>query len=467
MDSASDSRVIGQIPEATMARQQNVDLYRAVWRWHFYSGLLVLPFLIILAVTGALYLFSDEIDAVVHADLMTVEVSPGPAITAERQIATALEAYPGTVFKYVPAAAPERSTEVDIKTDDGEKLAVYIDPSTGNVLGNMDYRGSVMWFVRKLHSLAKLGPIANGTLEVAAGLSILLVLTGLYLWWPRGQSGGVVSVRGSREKRVFWRDLHAVTGLGVGGFIVFLALTGMPWSIVWGEKANEFANGHNYGYPTGVRVDVPMSDTLLSERNLTSWSLEQAQLPESNIPDSSVSVPSPIGLDRAILTFNTLGLAAGYSVSMPASADGVFTGSVYPDDLSKQRVIHLDQYSGEVLLDMSYSDYGPVGRGLEWGINVHMGQEFGLVNQLVLLIACLAIVLMSVSAGVMWWKRRPTGKLGIPPLPQNPKRLRGVFALLMIGGVVFPLTGMALVVMVLIDGLLQRLDKQRVELAQA
>ncbi len=41
------------------------DLYRAVWRWHFYAGLLVLPFMITLAITGGLYLFHNEIDAVV------------------------------------------------------------------------------------------------------------------------------------------------------------------------------------------------------------------------------------------------------------------------------------------------------------------------------------------------------------------------------------------------------------------
>lgn len=29
-------------------------LYFAAWRWHFYAGLYVIPFLIMLAVTGAL-----------------------------------------------------------------------------------------------------------------------------------------------------------------------------------------------------------------------------------------------------------------------------------------------------------------------------------------------------------------------------------------------------------------------------
>ncbi|MGX1801745.1 PepSY domain-containing protein, partial [Brevundimonas naejangsanensis] len=31
--------------------------YRAVWRWHFYAGVLVMPFLMLLTLTGGLYLF--------------------------------------------------------------------------------------------------------------------------------------------------------------------------------------------------------------------------------------------------------------------------------------------------------------------------------------------------------------------------------------------------------------------------
>ena len=107
------------------------------------------------------------------------------------------------------------------------------------------------------------------------------MLTGIYLWWPRGRRGGVMTVRATPAKRLFWRDLHAVTGIFVGGFILFLAMTGMPWSTLWGSKVNELANGHNFGYPDGVRVNVPVSDERLAEREMTTWSLEQARLPES------------------------------------------------------------------------------------------------------------------------------------------------------------------------------------------
>ncbi|MDZ7925836.1 MAG: PepSY domain-containing protein [Agrobacterium sp.] len=76
---------------------------------------------------------------------------------------------------------------------------------------------------------------------------------------------------------------------------------------------------------------------------------------------------------------------------------------------------------------MSGADYGPLGKALEWGINVHMGQQFGLANQIVLLAACAGIVLLAVSAGIRW-KRRPKGSLGVPPLPQDKRVLRGLLA---------------------------------------
>ncbi|WP_275286106.1 PepSY-associated TM helix domain-containing protein [Halomonas elongata] len=439
-----------------MSHKSN-DVYRAVWRWHFYAGLIAIPFLITLAVTGALYLFKDEIDHWLHADLMRVQAQESVMVSPQAQRDAALASVEGEAFRYVPSSGAERASEIDVRRPDGARVAVFVDPYSGEVTGDMPYQGSVMWTIRQLHSLNFFGANASMIIEIVAGWSILLVLTGLYLWWPRGRRGGVMSVRGRPRKRVFWRDLHAVTGLFVGGFLLFLAVTGMPWSTVWGSKVNELANGHNFGYPDGVRVNVPMSEERLAENTETSWSLEQAQLP------ASADSPAPsIGLDRAVAAFDALGLAPGYAVSLPSGPNGVYTGSIYPDDLSHQRVVHLDQYSGEPLLDMSYADYGPLGRGLEWGVNVHLGQQYGLANQLILALACAGIVLLCVSSGVMWWKRRPTGRLGVPPEPDDPKRLRGVLALLAIGGVIFPLVGASMIVMAVVDGLVRQRKRQRV-----
>ncbi|WP_420963886.1 PepSY domain-containing protein, partial [Brucella sp. IR073] len=86
---------------AGAAMRSASDLYRAVWRWHFYAGLLVLPFMITLAVTGALYLFRDEIDAIVHSDLKRVAVQENIIRAApSAMVAAALAKYPGTAVKF-------------------------------------------------------------------------------------------------------------------------------------------------------------------------------------------------------------------------------------------------------------------------------------------------------------------------------------------------------------------------------
>jgi uncharacterized iron-regulated membrane protein len=439
--------------DATTAARSASDLYRAVWRWHFYAGLMVLPFLISLAVTGGLYLFRDEIDTFVYSDLMRVEAPADATKTApSAMVAAALAAHPGTMLKFTDPVTPRSSAEITINTAADGKLAVYVNPYDGRVLGSLPDRGTIMWTIRTLHSLKYFGSFARALIEIAGGWSILLVATGIYLWWPRKQTGGVLTVRGTPKRRVFWRDTHAVTGIFVGFFLVFLAFTGMPWSGVWGAKVNEWANGNNFGYPAGVRVALPMSGEHLDHMAKTSWSLEQAQMPMSPAGQGA----NPITLDQAVSRFDAIGLHHGYAVNVPLDDMGVYTGSVYPDDVAQQRVVHLDQYSGATLMDMRYADYGPLGRWLEWSISIHMGQQFGLANQLVLLVVCVAIVLLAVSGAVMWWKRRPKGSMGVPPLPSDRKVFRGLIAILVVGGILFPLVGLSLAVMLLLDAVYAR-----------
>lgn len=438
-------------------------IHLALWRWHCHAGLLVLPFLALLAVTGALYLFQHEIDDIVHRDLRIVALGAGMSTPHPHQqlLALALAAHPGTAYSYVPASNPARSAKVDIKTEDGSKLGVYVDPFRAAVLGSMDDKGSVSGIIRRVHSLAYFGPVANGIIEITAGWSILLVLSGLCLWWQRNAAitGGAATSGDAASPRAFWRDWHLVLGLVAAAFILFLALTGMPWSIFWGDKVNWWANGSNFGYPAGVRISLPMSDEHVGHSAPLPWSLRQAKVPVSPSPahiHEHAPAPAPdarLTLDRAVAIFDALGLAPGYAVSLPSGPGGVYTGSVYPNDLARQRVVHLDQFSGQVLLDMGYFDYGPLGQALEWGINVHLGQQFGLANQLVLLAACLVIVLLCVSGAMLCWKRRAPGTLSMRPLPLAPGAQKIIPGLLLVGGVLFPLVGASMLAMLLFDRL--------------
>ncbi|WP_073953636.1 PepSY domain-containing protein [Thalassospira sp. TSL5-1] len=422
--------------------------YRAVWRWHFYAGLFVLPFIILMALTGGAFLFHHEIDNYVYSDLKQVPASPAAPLPYSTQIADALAHQNGKAVKLTTPNSPTGSTEVTIADASGVRHAVYVNPYNGQVLGELMDRGTIMWTIRHIHSLVEFGTFPNALIEIVGGWTILLVLTGIYLWWPKPKDGSSrLAIRGKPGNRRWWRDSHAVIGLFAGFFILFLATTGMPWSVFWGKYANQFANGTPTGYPSGVRVNVPLSTIpMIDAFGNTGWTTENAPLPQS-----VDTAPHAIGIDEATRILNDLGMTPGYAVSLPVGDRGVYSASIYPNDLSLQRVIHLDQYSGKPLIDMSYADYGPLGRGLEWAVNVHMGQQYGLANQFVMLSVCVALIFMAVSAGVMWWKRRPSGQMGVPPLPRDMHKVYGVTAILAIGGIIFPLVGLSMIIILVLD----------------
>jgi len=158
--------------------------YRAVWRWHFYAGVFVMPFLMLLALTGGLYLFKDEIDQAVYRSM--IQVPAGAVQTSpDAWLAAAARAGGGRVANVVLPDRPDQAVRARVDQPDGTQKTVFIDPHTARVTGVTGY-GGVMETIKRLHSLELFGPVMNILVEIVAGWAIILFATGLYLWWPRG-----------------------------------------------------------------------------------------------------------------------------------------------------------------------------------------------------------------------------------------------------------------------------------------
>ena len=82
-----------------------------------------------------------------------------------------------------------------------------------------------------------MGNRGSAVVELAASWAIIMILTGLYLWWPRKAKtlGGIVYPRLGAGSRVFWRDLHGVTGFWISGLALCLLVSGLPWAKFWGD----------------------------------------------------------------------------------------------------------------------------------------------------------------------------------------------------------------------------------------
>lgn len=220
-------------PENPTSKQRQLT-YSTVWRWHFYAGLFCIPFAIWLSITGAIYLFKPQVEPWLDRAYDHLTVTGQPA-APQAQVAAALAAVPGTVLNAYEM--PETATAaVRILVGKEKQLQrVYVHPQTLEILKTIPQDDRFMNLIHRLHGTLLLDDAGSMIVELAASWMIVLIITGLYLWWPRNAKGlaGIVYPRLSRDGRVFWRDLHAVTGLWVSFFLLFLLVSGLPWAKSW------------------------------------------------------------------------------------------------------------------------------------------------------------------------------------------------------------------------------------------
>ena len=67
--------------------------YQRIWRWHFYAGLFVAPFLILLSLTGIVYLFKPQLDNLMYPELMKVAPA-SQTLDADQLLAKAMTTMP-------------------------------------------------------------------------------------------------------------------------------------------------------------------------------------------------------------------------------------------------------------------------------------------------------------------------------------------------------------------------------------
>ncbi|WP_264740130.1 PepSY-associated TM helix domain-containing protein [Cytobacillus firmus] len=432
--------------------QTNTSLYRTVWRWHFYAGIIFAPFLFILAVTGAIYLFKPQIEGILYQDYY--EVTPqNEKISASQQIEEVKRLYPDSaVTVYRPGESANRSSEVGIVNND-ESLTVFINPYTGESLGELNSEDRIMDKIEEFHGELMAGTLGDRIVELATCWAVVLIVTGLYLWFPKKKPGmgGVLFPRLNRGKKTFRRDLHAVPAFWVTAGMLFLIMTGLPWSGFWGTNFQSMATNTGHGYPPSVWVGSgPQSTIQTKDIADVPWAAENLDVPVSDIQGFI-----PLSIDDVVSAAEREGVHPSYSIYIPQDKSGVYTISAFPPKAQDEITMHIDQYTGAVLTDYRYDHYGWIGKMVAWGITLHKGTQFGLINQLISLLICLGIILVAASGYYLWLKRRPKKDMGAPKTAGF-NNTKGFLILLIAMGVLFPLVGLTIISVLIIDFFLIR-----------
>ena len=433
-------------------------LYFAAWRWHFYAGLFVIPFLTILATTGMMMLWIAWVDGRDGERTPVIPQENAAAVSVQAEAAVA--AIPdGKLVQYVAPRTDDVAALFRIDSN-GNATMVAVDPYTAEVIELFPRRSGWYDFFDNIHSDLMLGTTGDRLLETAASLSLVLIATGLYMWWPRENGWRTALFPTFTRGRALWKSLHGVVGIWISVLLVFFLISGLAWAGIWGGK---FVQAWSQ-FPAEKWDAVPLSDDIHASMNHhrreVPWALEQTPMPASGSAAGEAGVAGAVTIDSIDALAREIGFDARYQMNLPQGDTGVWTlsrDSMNTDstDPMSDRTVHIDQHSGNILADVRYADYSLAGKAMAVGIALHMG-TLGLLSVLANTLVCLSVLFLCVSALVLWWKRRPTaaGRLSAPPMPSELPLWQGAVLVGLFVSMAFPMAGAVLLSVLAVDVLI-------------
>jgi uncharacterized iron-regulated membrane protein len=342
---------------------------------HRYVGLAAPAFLIVSGLTGSILAFEGDFERWIHPSLWRV-AQKGTRLS-EQTLADIVTSQ---------MSSPESPATIELIDIGGDGVAqvfsladgrrVFVNPYSGSILGVRDSAPSAsnkfFFFVRQLHIRLLAGVWGHWIVEIASGALLLLIPTGIYLWWEKKRA----SVKWNASwRRVNW-DLHNV--LGLYGFAVMLLLAA-----------------------TGLLISFPGPLYLIT--GSTPQLVES--LPHSTPPETSANVHEP-ALDEFMHAAERTGPDLRISrIQLPRGARSTVQIQTRGPGTSSPNTVYLDRYNGHILRVDDSSKRSSALRAFRTNQAVHTGTIWGLPGKIALSLSSLIVVASVITGFIAWWRK--------------------------------------------------------------
>ncbi len=420
----------------------SASAYRMVWRWHFYAGLFCLPFIVLLSLSGSVYLFRPQIEAWADRPFNHLTLQ-GDVQSIDTQIAAGLAAVPNAKLKGVEIRPdPSDATRVIAIDPTAKEIRVIVRPDDLTILSVQPVQDQISMIVRRLHGELLVGTPGAIVVELAASWALTMIVTGLYLWWPSRLThlGGILYPRLGAGGRLFLKDIHGVTGFWLSFMALFMLISGLPWTKVWGDGFRELRRLSRVSTQAPDWTNGPASEHAAHQRDLAMASASRLDRGEQGPGSTRLS------FDQAIEIARQLNLASPVTMSPPNDKRPTWLVKAEPQNRPLGRTVELDAMTGAIAKDVPFSSKPWMDQIVAMGVAAHEGQLFGWPNVALGLTAALGFMTLATTAMLMWLRRRPSGTLGAPPA-LAPVRIHPeivLVAVIMLGGLL-PLFGASLI----------------------
>ena len=217
---------------------------------HLWLGLISGVIITIVAITGCIFVFEDELFNFFHQDIVYVKAAakPLPLYVLEENAQKALPIgekinllqvkSDSDAYMFSASKANKKSKSIFFLDQVAYNKDVYINQFTGKVTGVINRKYEFFRLVRMTHQFLLLKK-EIGSLIVGSSvlMFLIIILTGFVIWLPKKLKNlkqRLVVKWNAKFKRLNW-DLHSVFGFYVIPFALIIVITGLVWSFRWWE----------------------------------------------------------------------------------------------------------------------------------------------------------------------------------------------------------------------------------------
>lgn len=383
-------------------------IFGSIHRWlGLASGIVIF----VVSLTGALLTFEEEIVyQLISPKLWLVDPQPTPPLPVDSLMRLATPAllklepgHPATrVFLF---NQPNRSVVVGFNytdsADENHRGHVFLNPYTGQLLGSRsgNPHHPIWQTITEIHINLLLGEFGSGLVRWGTLVFLVMVVSGIVLWWPKNKSAAKQRVWFRWKDTTRWKrknyDLHNILGFYACWVVLFMITTGAMWAFDWFNKGVYFISSG--GQTMQISMEEAMRPAPL-KGPLKTYPIAPAQY--------------VVALDAFKQRYSTIYESAsevdlGYFASEKDSLLDV-SATFDPIGIRQQKSIwaSFDKTTNRIVRD-SFGDVKNVGDAVQMSTNeLHYGTFFGMTSKILTFLACLIVASLPISGFYIWYGRR-------------------------------------------------------------
>ncbi|MCU0416005.1 MAG: PepSY domain-containing protein [Cytophagaceae bacterium] len=381
------------------------------WNYiHLYLGLASGIVILVVALTGALWAFETEISDWIYS-YRKVEVQNKTTVSMTELKRAAIPYLKGNEISYIQLPAKNRSAELGYykKVNDKEEhVRVYLNPYTAEVLHVSNNEHTIFDYIIELHVNLMLGEVGKYIVDVATLILLVLVFTGIILWWPKNKAAAKQRFWFKWKQGVLWKrknyDLHNILGFYSSFIAIFIILTGLAWGFTWVNKSIYFLASGGQPYK-----EWPIYYAISDSTQKQIAGVEDKMLADAKKryikPFEAISIWYPEPKKEAV------------AVYLNPDENVFYNGDAF----------YYDPRTGDAIAQDLYKNFNAAEKLRSMYYDIHVGKILGLPGQFLVFFASLIVASLPVTGFYIWYGRNKK-KIKVVKLVNNPalKSLSGL-----------------------------------------